>query len=139
MGYASLGVPRITTATATFLFRQLFLTVPEAPVEAARMAGAGPIRLFKVVLAPRSTTLIATLCMIHFIYGWNQNLWPLLVTTNENRYPEVISMQRMTSGGDAQTEWNTVMATALLAMVPAALVAMLMQRWFVKGLVDTER
>jgi sn-glycerol 3-phosphate transport system permease protein len=137
--YAGLTVPLIASATATFLFRQFFLTVPEELTEAARMDGAGPMRFFKDVLVPLSTTSIAALFVIQFIYGWNQYLWPLLITTNENMYPVVIGIKRMISGGDAQTEWNVVMATALLAMIPPALVVMLMQKWFVKGLVDTEK
>lgn len=137
--YAGLTIPLIASATATFLFRQFFLTVPDELVEAARMDGAGPLRFFKDVLVPLSTTSIAALFVIQFIYGWNQYLWPLLVTTNETMYPVVIGIKRMISGGDAATDWNIVMATAVLAMIPPALVVMLMQRWFVKGLVDTEK
>ncbi len=137
--YAGLTIPLIASATATFLFRQFFLTVPEELVEAARMDGAGPMRFFKDVLVPLSSTSIAALFVIQFIYGWNQYLWPLLVTTNESMYPVVIGIKRMISGGDAATDWNIVMATAILAMIPPALVVMFMQRWFVKGLVDTEK
>ena len=137
--YAGLTVPLIASATATFLFRQFFLTVPEELTEAARMDGAGPLRFFKDVLLPLSTTSIAALFVIQFIYGWNQYLWPLLVTTDEAMYPVVIGIKRMISGGEAQTEWSVIMATAMLAMIPPALVVMLMQRWFVKGLVDTEK
>jgi sn-glycerol 3-phosphate transport system permease protein len=137
--YAGLTVPLIASATATFLFRQFFLTVPDELVEAARMDGAGPMRFFKDILVPLSTTSIAALFVIQFIYGWNQYLWPLLVTTTEDMYPVVIGIKRMISGGDAQTEWGVVMATALMAMIPPALVVMLMQKWFVKGLVDTEK
>jgi sn-glycerol 3-phosphate transport system permease protein len=137
--YAGLTVPLIASATATFLFRQFFLTVPDELVEAARIDGAGPMRFFKDVLLPLSTTSIAALFVIQFIYGWNQYLWPLLVTTNENMYPVVMGIKRMISGGDAANEWNIVMATAVLAMIPPALVVILMQRWFVKGLVDTEK
>ena len=137
--YAGLTIPLIASATATFLFRQFFLPVPDELVEAARVDGAGPMRFFKDVLVPLSSTSIAALFVIQFIYGWNQYLWPLLVTTEENMYPVVIGIKRMISGGDAQTEWNIVMATALLAMIPPALVVMLMQKWFVKGLVDTEK
>jgi sn-glycerol 3-phosphate transport system permease protein len=129
--YAGLTVPLIASATATFLFRQFFLTVPDELVEAARMDGAGPMRFFKDVLLPLSATSMAALFVIQFIYGWNQYLWPLLVTTEENMYPVVIGIKRMISGGDAQTEW--------LAMLPPAAVVMLMQKWFVKGLVDTEK
>lgn len=137
--YAGLTIPLIASATATFLFRQFFLTVPDELVEAARVDGAGPMRFFKDILVPLSATSMAALFVIQFIYGWNQYLWPLLVTTEENMYPVVIGIKQMISGGDAQTEWNIVMATAMLAMLPPALVVMLMQKWFVKGLVDTEK
>lgn len=137
--YAGLTVPLVASATATFLFRQFFLTIPDELVEAARMDGAGPMRFFKDVLLPLSTSSMAALFVIQFIYGWNQYLWPLLVTTEESMYPVVIGIKRMISGGDAQTEWNIVMATAMLAMIPPALVVILMQKWFVKGLVDTEK
>ncbi len=137
--YAGLTIPLIASATATFLFRQFFLTVPDELVEAARIDGAGPMRFFKDVLVPLSATSIAALFVIQFIYGWNQYLWPLLVTTSEDMYPVVIGIKRMIAGGDAANEWNVVMATALLAMIPPALVVVLMQKWFVKGLVDTEK
>jgi len=137
--YAGLTVPLIASATATFLFRQFFLTVPEELVEAARIDGAGPMRFFWDVLVPLSKTSIAALFVIQFIYGWNQYLWPLLVTTSEDMYPVVIGIKRMISGGDSEMQWNIVMATAVLAMLPPALVVMLMQKWFVKGLVDTEK
>jgi sn-glycerol 3-phosphate transport system permease protein len=137
--YAGLTVPLIASATATFLFRQFFLTVPDELVEAARIDGAGPMRFFKDVLLPLSRTSIAALFVIQFIYGWNQYLWPLLVTTTEEMYPVVMGIKRMISGGDAATEWNAVMATAMLAMLPPALVVILMQKWFVKGLVDSEK
>ena len=137
--YAGLTVPLIASATATFLFRQFFLTVPDELVEAARIDGAGPMRFFKDILVPLSRTSIAALVVIQFIYGWNQYLWPLLVTTSEDMYPVVIGIKRMIAGGDTGNEWNVVMATALLAMLPPALVVVFMQRWFVKGLVDTEK
>jgi sn-glycerol 3-phosphate transport system permease protein len=137
--YAGLTVPLIASATATFLFRQFFLTIPDELVEAARIDGAGPMKFFKDVLLPLSSTSIAALFVIQFIYGWNQYLWPLLMTTDENMYPVVMGIKRMISGGDAATEWNAVMATAMLAMIPPALVVLLMQKWFVKGLVDTEK
>ena len=137
--YAGLTVPLIASATATFLFRQFFLTVPDELVEAARVDGAGPMRFFKDILVPLSRTSIAALFVIQFIYGWNQYLWPLLVTTSEDMYPVVIGIKRMIAGGDAGNEWNIVMATALLAMLPPAFVVVVMQRWFVKGLVDTEK
>jgi sn-glycerol 3-phosphate transport system permease protein len=137
--YTGLTVPLIASATATFLFRQFFLTVPDELVEAARVDGAGPMRFFKDVLVPLSATSIAALFVIQFIYGWNQYLWPLLIATDESMYPVVIGIKRMISGGDSAQQWNLVMATAVLAMIPPALVVMLMQKWFVKGLVDTEK
>ncbi len=137
--YAGLTIPLIASATATFLFRQFFLTVPDELVEAARMDGAGPMRFFWDVLLPLSRTSIAALFVIQFIYGWNQYLWPLLVTTNEDMYPVVMGIKRLISAGEAYTEWNVVMANAVLAMLPPALVVILMQKWFVKGLVDSEK
>ncbi|HWP18602.1 MAG TPA: sn-glycerol-3-phosphate ABC transporter permease UgpE [Burkholderiaceae bacterium] len=137
--YAGLTLPLIASATATFLFRQFFLTVPEELAEAARMDGAGPMRFFFDVLLPLSKTSIAALFVIQFIYGWNQYLWPLLVTSDESMYTAVIGIKRMIVGGDALTEWNLVMATAMLALLPPAVVVLLMQKWFVKGLVDTEK
>jgi len=137
--YVGLTLPLIASATATFLFRQFFLTVPEELAEAARMDGAGPMRFFWDVVLPLSKTSIAALFVIQFIYGWNQYLWPLLITTDEAMYTSVIGIKRMISSGDALTEWNLVMATAMLALLPPALVVLLMQRWFVKGLVETEK
>jgi sn-glycerol 3-phosphate transport system permease protein len=136
--YAGLTVPLIASATATFLFRQFFLTVPDELVEAARIDGAGPMRFFKDVLLPLSSTSIAALFVIQFIYGWNQYLWPLLVTTDESMYPVVMGIKRLIAG-EAYTEWNVVMATAMLAMLPPAIVVIVMQKWFVKGLVDSEK
>ena len=138
--YAGLTMPLIASATATFLFRQFFLTVPDELVEAARIDGAGPMRFFKDVLVPLSKTSIAALFVIQFIYGWNQYLWPLLVTTSEDMYPVVIGIKRMVAGGgEAAIDWNVAMATTIIAMLPPALVVILMQKWFVKGLVDTEK
>jgi sn-glycerol 3-phosphate transport system permease protein len=137
--YVGLTLPLIASATATFLFRQFFLTVPDELAEAARMDGAGPLRFFWDVLLPLSKTSIAALFVIQFIYGWNQYLWPLLVTTQESMYTAVIGIKRMITSGDTLTEWNLVMATAMLALLPPALVVLLMQRWFVKGLVETEK
>jgi sn-glycerol 3-phosphate transport system permease protein len=136
--YAGLTVPLVASATATFLFRQFFLTVPDELVEAARIDGAGPMRFFVDVLLPLSKTSIAALFVIQFIYGWNQYLWPLLVTTSEDMYPVVLGIKRAIFG-EVYIEWNVVMATAVLAMLPPALVVILMQKWFVKGLVDTEK
>jgi len=137
--YLGLTLPLIASATATFLFRQFFLTVPEELAEAARIDGAGPLRFFRDVLLPLSKTSIAALFVIQFIYGWNQYLWPLLVTGNESMYTAVIGIKRMIVGGDAANEWNLVMATAMLALLPPAAVVMLMQKWLVKGLVETEK
>ena len=137
--YAGLTLPLIASATATFLFRQFFLTVPEELAEAARIDGAGPMRFFFDILLPLSRTNIAALFVILFIYGWNQYLWPLLVTTREDMYTVVIGIKRMVAGGDTLIEWQYVMATAMLALLPPAVVVLLMQRWFVKGLVDTEK
>lgn len=136
--YAGLTIPLIASATATFLFRQFFLTVPDELAEAARIDGAGPMRFFWDVLLPLSRTSIAALFVIQFIYGWNQYLWPLLITTDETMYPIVLGIKRLIFG-EAYTEWNVVMATAMLAMLPPALVVILMQKWFVKGLVDSEK
>jgi sn-glycerol 3-phosphate transport system permease protein len=137
--YAGLTLPLIASATATFLFRQFFMTVPDELAEAARIDGAGPMRFFWDVLLPLSKTSMAALFVIQFIYGWNQYLWPLLITSEESMYTTVIGINRMIVGGDAATEWQLVMATAMLAMLPPALVVVLMQKWFVKGLVETEK
>jgi sn-glycerol 3-phosphate transport system permease protein len=137
--YVGLTLPLIASATATFLFRQFFLTVPDELAEAARIDGAGPMRFFRDVVLPLSKTSIAALFVIQFIYGWNQYLWPLLITSEESMYTVVIGINRMIVGGDAANEWNLVMATAMLALLPPAAVVVLMQKWFVKGLVETEK
>jgi sn-glycerol 3-phosphate transport system permease protein len=136
--YAGLTLPLLASATATFLFRQFFMTVPDELVEASRMDGASPMRFFKDVLLPLSKTNIAALFVIMFIYGWNQYLWPLLVSTEEKYYPIVIGIKQMISA-ESQVEWHLVMATAMLALIPPVLVVILMQRWFVRGLVDAEK
>jgi len=137
--YAGLTLPLIASATATFLFRQFFMTIPDELAEAARIDGAGPMRFFWDVVLPLSKTTMAALFVIQFIYGWNQYLWPLLITTDESMYTAVIGIKRMIAGGDAANEWQLVMATAILAMLPPALVVLLMQKLFVKGLVETEK
>ena len=137
--YAGLTIPLIASATATFLFRQFFMTVPDELAEAARVDGAGPMRFFWDVILPLSKTTMAALFVIQFIYGWNQYLWPLLITTDESMYTTVIGIKRMIVGSDAANEWNLIMATAILAMLPPAIVVILMQKWFVKGLVETEK
>ncbi|MFT4102381.1 MAG: sn-glycerol-3-phosphate ABC transporter permease UgpE [Burkholderiaceae bacterium] len=137
--YLGLTLPLMASATATFLFRQFFMTVPDELVEAARIDGAGPMRFFWHILLPLSRTSIAALFVILFVHGWTQYLWPLLITTQESMYPVVVGIRRMIAGGDAATEWNLVMAIAMLAMVPPVLVVLLMQRWFIRGLVESDK
>jgi sn-glycerol 3-phosphate transport system permease protein len=137
--YPGLILPLIASATATFLFRQFFFTIPDELAEAARMDGAGPMRFFWDIVLPLSKTSMAALFVILFILGWNQYLWPLLITSQESMYTVVIGIKRMLVGGDAANEWNLIMATAMLALLPPALVVILMQKWFVKGLVETEK
>lgn len=137
--YAGLTVPLIASATATFLFRQVFLTIPDELTEAARIDGAGPMKFFRDILIPLSRTNMAALFVILFIYGWNQYLWPLLVTTDEAYYTIVAGIKRMADTADAEPQWNYVMATAILAMLPPVAVVIFMQRLFVKGLIETEK
>ncbi len=134
-----LTVPLIASATATLLFRQFFLTIPDELVEAAKIDGAGPIRFFFDVILPLSRTNIAALFVILFIYGWNQYLWPLLITKSKELETIVIGITKMIGTGDSQTDWNIIMATTIMAMLPPVLVVLFMQRWFVKGLVDSEK
>jgi sn-glycerol 3-phosphate transport system permease protein len=137
--YAGLTIPLIASATATFLFRQVFLTIPDELMEAARIDGAGPLRFFWEILIPLSRTNIAALFVILFIFGWNQYLWPLLITTDESYYTIVAGIKRMAQAVDSIPLWNYVMAAAVMAMVPPVLVVVLMQRVFVKGLIETEK
>ena len=137
--YAGLIIPLIASATATFLFRQFFLTVPGELAEAARIDGAGPLRFLWHILLPLSRNSIAALFVIQFIYGWNQYLWPLMVTTKQSYYTVVMSISRMVNAVDVAPSWNLIMATAMLAMIPPVIVVLAMQRWFVKGLVETEK
>ncbi|MCR9071373.1 MAG: sn-glycerol-3-phosphate ABC transporter permease UgpE [Alphaproteobacteria bacterium] len=137
--YIGLSLPLIASATATFLFRQFFLTVPEELAEAARIDGAGPLKFFKDILLPLSRTNVAALFVILFIYGWNQYLWPLLVTTDESFYTVVMGIQRMTQAAESLPLWHLVMATTMLAMLPPVIVVVVMQKLFVKGLVETEK
>ncbi len=137
--HAGLAIPLIASATATFLFRQFFLTVPDELLEAARIDGAGPLRFFKDILLPLSRTNIAALFVILFIYGWNQYLWPLLITTDPSMTTIVMGINRMIAPGEDQTNWPVVMATTMLAMIPPVFVVVAMQRLFVKGLVETEK
>lgn len=137
--YVGLSLPLIASATATFLFRQFFMTVPDELTEAARVDGAGPMRFFRDILVPLSRTNLAALFVILFIYGWNQYLWPLLVTTDEAYYTIVMGLQRMADTGMETPQWNLIMATVMLAMLPPVVVIIAMQRLFVKGLVEVEK
>ncbi|MBY5973794.1 sn-glycerol-3-phosphate ABC transporter permease UgpE [Pseudooceanicola marinus] len=137
--YAGLSIPLIASATATFLFRQFFLTIPEELVEAARIDGAGPMKFFRDMVLPLSQTNIAALFVILFIYGWNQYLWPMLITTDEKFYTVVMGIKRMSDVADSDPQWNFVMGSAMLAMLPPVLVVIFMQRLFVKGLVEQEK
>jgi sn-glycerol 3-phosphate transport system permease protein len=137
--YTGLILPLIASATATFLFRQFFLTVPDELVEAARVDGARPMRFFFDILLPMSRTNIAALFVILFIYGWNQYLWPLLITTDPSMNTVVMGIKQMFPSGDDLADWPVIMATSILAMLPPVLVVILMQRLFVKGLVESEK
>jgi sn-glycerol 3-phosphate transport system permease protein len=137
--YAGLSLPLIASATATLLFRQFFMTVPDELLEASRIDGAGPFRFFKDTLLPLSRTNMAALFVILFIYGWNQYLWPLLITTRDDMQTIVIGIRKMITTSDALTEWPVVMATAVLAMLPPVAVVIVMQKLFVRGLVETEK
>jgi sn-glycerol 3-phosphate transport system permease protein len=137
--YSGLIIPVIASATATFLFRQFFLSVPDELTEAARVDGASPMRFFRDILLPMSRTSIAALFVIQFIYGWNQYLWPLLITTKESFYTVVMAVSRQATAVDATPSWNLLMAMAMLAMLPPVLVVVFMQRQFVRGLVETEK
>jgi sn-glycerol 3-phosphate transport system permease protein len=137
--YQGLAVPLIASATGTLLFRQFFMTIPDELVEASKIDGAGPFRFFKDTVLPLSMTTMAALFVIQFIYGWNQYLWPLLITTKDSMQTIVIGIKKMIVTADALTEWQLAMTTAMLAMVPPVLVVVLMQKLFVKGLVDQEK
>ena len=137
--YQGLAVPLIASATGTLLFRQFFMTIPDELLEASKIDGAGPFKFFKDTVIPLSMTTIAALFVIQFIYGWNQYLWPLLVTTRDSMQTIVIGIKKMIVTSDALTEWQLAMATAMLAMLPPVLVVIAMQRLFVKGLVETEK
>lgn len=137
--FAGLSIPLIASATATFLFRQFFMTIPEEMLEAARVDGAGPMKFFRDILLPLSITNIAALFVIMFIYGWNQYLWPLLITTDPDRYTVVMGIQRMSRAAESDPQWQLVMAAVVLAALPPVLVILFMQRLFVKGLTETEK
>jgi sn-glycerol 3-phosphate transport system permease protein len=137
--YTGLTLPLMASATATFLFRQFFMTIPPELVEAARIDAAGPMRFLRDILIPLSKTNIAALFVILFIYGWTQYLWPLLITNDSSMNTIIIALRKMVSFADAETPWNLVMVTAIFAILPPVLVVVLMQRWFVKGLVESEK
>jgi sn-glycerol 3-phosphate transport system permease protein len=137
--YWGLSIPLIASATATFMFRQVFLTIPDELLEAARIDGAGPMRFFIDILVPMSRTNIAALFVILFIYGWNQYLWPLLVTTERDMYTVVMGIKQMLEAAEQAPEWNIIMMTTLLAMLPPVAVVIFMQKLFVKGLTETEK
>ncbi len=137
--YWGLSIPLIASATATFMFRQVFLTIPDELLEAARIDGAGPMRFFIDILVPLSRTNIAALFVILFIYGWNQYLWPLLVTTDQSMYTVVMGIKQMLEAAEQSPDWHLIMMTSLLAMFPPVLVVLAMQRLFVRGLTETEK
>lgn len=137
--FAGLTIPLIASATATLLFRQHFMTIPDELVDAAQIDGAGAMRFFWSVLLPLSRANIAALGVIMFLYGWNQYLWPLIVTTSRGKETIVIGIVKMIGSGESQTDWQLIMAVAVLALIPPVLIIILMQRWFVKGLVDPEK
>jgi sn-glycerol 3-phosphate transport system permease protein len=137
--YAGLILPLIASATGTLLFRQFFMTVPEELLEASLIDGAGPFRFFWDTLLPLSVTTVAALFVIQFIYGWNQYLWPLLITTQASMQTIVIGIKNMLTTTDELAEWQLAMATAVLAMLPPVAVVVFMQRLFVRGLVETEK
>ncbi|PZR96406.1 MAG: sn-glycerol-3-phosphate ABC transporter permease UgpE [Stutzerimonas stutzeri] len=137
--YQGLAIPLIASATGTLLFRQFFMTIPDELLEASKIDGAGPFKFFKDTVLPLSLTTIAALFVIQFIYGWNQYLWPLLITTKDSMQTIVIGIRKMITTSDALTEWQLAMATAMLAMLPPVFVVIAMQRLFVKGLVETEK
>jgi len=137
--YWGLSIPLIASATATFMFRQVFLTIPDELLEAARIDGAGPMRFFKDILLPLSRTNIAALFVILFIYGWNQYLWPLLVTTDQSMYTVVMGIKQMLEAAEQSPDWHLIMMTSLLAMLPPVVVVLVMQKLFVKGLTETEK
>ncbi|ACE91840.1 sn-glycerol-3-phosphate ABC transporter, permease protein [Rhizobium etli CIAT 652] len=135
--YAGLILPLIASASATFLFRQFFLTVPDELCEAAKLDGAGPLKFFKDILLPLSSANIAALSIILFLYGWNQYLWPLLFTTDKEMGTAVLGLKQLVPVSDSAPAWNIAMSAALLVMLPPAAVILFMQRWFTKGLVDS--
>jgi len=137
--YPGLILPLIASATATFLFRQFFMTVPDELCEAVRIDGGGPIRFFFDILLPMSRTSIAALFVILFIYGWNQYLWPLMITTDEKYYTLFLGIKRMLDVGEGQADWHIIMASTMLAMIPPVFIVIFMQKLFIKGMTETEK
>ena len=137
--YPGLILPLIASATATFLFRQFFMTIPDELCEAVRIDGGGPIRFFFDILLPMSRTSIAALFVILFIYGWNQYLWPLMITNDEKYYTVFLGIKRMLDVGEGQADWHIIMASTMLAMIPPVFVVIFMQKQFVKGMTETEK
>ena len=137
--YTGLILPLIATATGTFLYRQFFLTIPDELVEAAKMDGAGALRFFKDILVPLSRTNMAALGTIMFVWAWNQYLWPLLVTTDSSHGTAVMELKELIPGAFGIPDWNVAMAGTLVIMLPPLVVVILMQRWFVRGLIATEK
>jgi len=137
--YVGLSIPLIASATATFMFRQMFMTIPDELLESARLDGAGPMKFFFDFLIPLSRTNIAALFVVLFIYGWNQYLWPLLITTDRSKYTIVMSIKQMIEAAEQTPEWHIIMMTSLLAMLPPILVVLTMQKLFVKGLIESEK
>jgi len=137
--YSGLIFPLIASATATFLFRQFFMTIPDELAEAARVDGARPMRFFIDIVVPMSRTNIAALFVILFIYGWNQYLWPLLITTEPDMNTIVMGIKQMFPSGDDTADWPVIMATSILAMIPPVIIVVSMQKLFISGLVDSEK
>ena len=137
--YTGLILPVIASATATFLFRQFFMTIPDELLEAAMIDNAGPLRFFKDIVLPLSRTNIAALFVILFIYGWNQYLWPLIITTDQNMLTIVVGIQQMVNAADGDPQWQLVMGTAVLALLPPVVIVVFFQRWFIKGLTEPEK
>lgn len=137
--YSGLVIPLIASATATFLFRQFFLTIPDEICDAAKIDGATPMQFFFKIILPLSKTNIASLAVIIFVYGWNQYLWPLLITTSPNMKTSVVGLQDLIPKVDELPEWNVAMAAGLLILIPPTLIVIIMQKWFIKGLIDNEK
>lgn len=137
--YAGLILPMVVSATAVFLFRQFYMSIPREIAEASQIDGASPMQFFSTILVPMTRTPVAAMFVIQFIYGWNQYLWPLLITTKQEFYTLLIGINRMMSGADVQIEWQIVMATTLIAMIPPVFVVVAMQKQFISGMTETEK